>query len=438
MARRRGSGRSGGSAWRSRTGRRSWPRRRGRRRSTTRSRGGSSRPPTGSTCYLDPERALPVLDPTGRQQIISCGSAVEFAVVALAAAGLAAEVDLLPDDADPDHLATVRVTGRARAVGRGPRAGRGDRPPAHRPGRVPAARGARPTWSTGCSGRPARFDTWFKPITRSEEEVATVFLISRAEEMEQSDPAYLAELQSWMRTDPARGRRRPGGGRAERRPAHPPVELADPRLRRRPAGAAAGLPRGRRPGRAAAGRRAADRRAHGHRGRRPVRLAAGRPRPRPGAAAGDRRRASRPRRSRRRSTGRRPAPGCSPGCRWSAIRRCCCAWATRRRRPGRRSAAVARSPTCCGSSRPAAEPAVSPGGARPGPSGRRARPRRRAAVGRRRPAAGGRLERRVALAGPLGLLRARRLALGLAGRPTPGPASRHSAAPARARPSGMT
>jgi hypothetical protein len=48
----------------------------------------------------------------------------------------------------------------------------------------------------------AAYDTWFKPITRSEEEVATVFLISRAEEMEQSDPAYLAELQSWMRTDP--------------------------------------------------------------------------------------------------------------------------------------------------------------------------------------------------------------------------------------------
>jgi hypothetical protein len=48
----------------------------------------------------------------------------------------------------------------------------------------------------------AFFDTWIKRITRSEEEVATVFLIARAEEMEQSDPAYLAELESWMRTDP--------------------------------------------------------------------------------------------------------------------------------------------------------------------------------------------------------------------------------------------
>ena len=47
----------------------------------------------------------------------------------------------------------------------------------------------------------------------------------------------------------------------------PAVELADPRLRRRPAGGAVDLPRGRGRGRAAAGRRAAHRRAHGHRGR---------------------------------------------------------------------------------------------------------------------------------------------------------------------------
>ena len=55
--------------------------------------------------FLDPERALPVLDPTARQQIISCGIAIEFAVVALAARRLAADVTLLPEDGAPDHLA---------------------------------------------------------------------------------------------------------------------------------------------------------------------------------------------------------------------------------------------------------------------------------------------------------------------------------------------
>ena len=151
--------------------------------------------------YLDTERALPVLDPTGRQQIISCGSAIEFAVVALAAAGHAAEVDLLPDDADPDRLATVRVTapreasdedrGLAAAIDR-----RHTVRAAFQPRAVPDGLVDR------LQREAASFGAWFKPIARSEEEVATVFLIARAEEMEQSDPAYLAELESWMRTDP--------------------------------------------------------------------------------------------------------------------------------------------------------------------------------------------------------------------------------------------
>jgi hypothetical protein len=151
--------------------------------------------------HLDTERALPVLDPTGRQQIISCGSAIEFAVVALAAAGHAAEVDLLPDDADPAHLATVRVTGEHEPT-------EGDRALA---GAIDLRHTVRAAFQPRAVPRDlvdrlqheaARFGTWVKPITRSEEEIATVFLISRAEEMEQSDPAYLAELQSWMRTDP--------------------------------------------------------------------------------------------------------------------------------------------------------------------------------------------------------------------------------------------
>src|SRR3954465_2180537 len=152
--------------------------------------------------HLDPERALPVLDPTARQQIISCGSAVEFAVVALTAAGYDGEVDLLTDDGDPDHLATVTITGRgepteedralAAAIDR-----RHTVRAAFQPRAVPAELVDR------LQREAAVHDTWFKPITRSEEEVATVFLISRAEGMERSDPAYLAELQSWMRTDPA-------------------------------------------------------------------------------------------------------------------------------------------------------------------------------------------------------------------------------------------
>jgi nitroreductase len=151
--------------------------------------------------HFDRERALPVLDPTGRQQMISCGIAVEFTVVALAARGFATEVGLLPDAAAPDHLATVRVTGPqetsaddrslVEAIDR------------RHTVRAPFLPRAVPVdLVDALQVEAARFDTWCKPITRSEEELATVFLISRAEEIEQGDPAYVAELESWMRTDP--------------------------------------------------------------------------------------------------------------------------------------------------------------------------------------------------------------------------------------------
>lgn len=151
--------------------------------------------------FLDPGRALPVLDPTGRQQVISCGIAVEFAVVALAASGRLSEVELLPDD-DADHLATVRIIGAIEPADE-------DRALAAAIDRRHTVRDpfdAR-TVPTGLLDRlqseAAAFGTWFKPVTRSEEEVATVFLIDRAEELEQGDPAYLAELQQWVRTDPS-------------------------------------------------------------------------------------------------------------------------------------------------------------------------------------------------------------------------------------------
>lgn len=150
----------------------------------------------------DALRALPVLDPTGRQQVISVGIAVEFAVVALAAAGHLSEVELLPDPGDGTHLATVRLAGPHRptaedaAVAAAIERRHTVRSP-FRPQAVPAELLDR------LQAEAASFGTWFKPITREEEEVATVFLISRAEEMEQGDPAYVAELDSWLRTDPA-------------------------------------------------------------------------------------------------------------------------------------------------------------------------------------------------------------------------------------------
>jgi nitroreductase len=156
----------------------------------------------GLNVYTDPRRALHALDPSGRQRIISCGVAVEFAAVALHALGRDVDVALCPDPADPDLVATLSVTG--------------ERPPTAEDSDLAAAIERRHTSRAPFLPQtvPAAlvdelqrvagsFTVWFKSITESEEEVATVFLIARAEELEQGEPEYLAELQSWMRTDPS-------------------------------------------------------------------------------------------------------------------------------------------------------------------------------------------------------------------------------------------
>jgi nitroreductase len=150
---------------------------------------------------FDPERSLPAVDPTGRQQIISCGVATEFSLVALAAEGVTAEVDVAPDDADPDHLATVRVTGSMQATERDRELARAiDERHTVREPFLPRAVPAE--LLDRLQAVASAYDTWFKPVSESDEEIATSALVARAEEMEQSDPAYLAELERWLRTDP--------------------------------------------------------------------------------------------------------------------------------------------------------------------------------------------------------------------------------------------
>jgi hypothetical protein len=194
---------------------------------------------------LDPGRALPAIDPTRRQQVVSCGVAVHFAVVALAALGSAAEVEPAPDQADPDHLATIRVTG-SRAVTQDDRELAGaiarrhtDRAPfLDRP--VPADLVDRLQAELGRDG------VWLKPVSREDEEVATVSLLDQVEQMEQRDPAYLAELHAWTRSDPSAPDGVPVGslpeGQRSQRPSNWLVRdfVADPTAPSAPVAAPAG------------------------------------------------------------------------------------------------------------------------------------------------------------------------------------------------------
>jgi nitroreductase len=150
--------------------------------------------------HLDRSRALPAIDPTGRQQVLSCGVAVHFAVVALAAQGHAATVALLPDPADPDHLATITVVGSAepsaeqRELAEQIARRHTDRSPfLDRP--VPAEVVDRLQEEIGWDG------VWLEAVRNEDAETATVALLDRVEQLEQRDPDYLAELQAWTRTE---------------------------------------------------------------------------------------------------------------------------------------------------------------------------------------------------------------------------------------------
>jgi nitroreductase len=62
--------------------------------------------------YADRRRQLQVADPDSRLLTESCGAALHHARLALAAAGRRIDVRRLPDQARPDLLATITVTGR--------------------------------------------------------------------------------------------------------------------------------------------------------------------------------------------------------------------------------------------------------------------------------------------------------------------------------------
>ncbi len=70
----------------------------------------------GSSLHLffDSSRALPATDPHDRELTLSCGATLHHAVVALRGLGWRAEVQRLPNPAEPELLATLDIAARVR------------------------------------------------------------------------------------------------------------------------------------------------------------------------------------------------------------------------------------------------------------------------------------------------------------------------------------
>jgi hypothetical protein len=154
--------------------------------------------------HADPHRQLRVLDPRGRQLMISCGCALFNARVALAAAGYDAVVERFPDPAQPNLLARVTLpveTSHGSTISHLNAAI--DR---RRTNRRPFFTRAVPPdvlqlLGAAASAEAAELFT----IDRPEHRLATARLSRQADTAELTDPAYRAELRAWTTTDPHRG-----------------------------------------------------------------------------------------------------------------------------------------------------------------------------------------------------------------------------------------
>jgi nitroreductase len=163
----------------------------------------------GLDVRADRSRRLDVIDPLGRQLHISCGSLVHHLVVAALALGLAADVEVLPDEQDPDLVARLRLTTVAG-------------PPSREDVQHAEAILHRATNRTryvdgGVSA--GALELLRQAVERQgvllaqpheEDRITLDVLVERAEHELLEDEAYRRELQDWL-FDPARDGERPDG-----------------------------------------------------------------------------------------------------------------------------------------------------------------------------------------------------------------------------------
>jgi nitroreductase len=149
----------------------------------------------------DMARRLPALDPTGRQQVLSCGAALHLARLALRVQGFDSSVTLLPALAGAGVLARLvpvaghTVTGEDVALAQAARTRHTQRG-AFDPGVVPA--------DVVAAIRSAGEEqgAWVRVVDEADDLAALTVLLARADEQEREDEAYQAELAGWTDRSP--------------------------------------------------------------------------------------------------------------------------------------------------------------------------------------------------------------------------------------------
>jgi nitroreductase len=148
-------------------------------------------------------RQLSVLDPAGRELLISCGCALFNARVALAGTGFEAVVERFPDPQRPDLVARLTVNGSKRAT----------LPLAtldvvidarHTSRRRFAAEEVPPDVVKVLVNAAKAEGGCLMPLTRLEHRLAVASWTQVADRLQNADLAYRSELRSWTTDDPTR------------------------------------------------------------------------------------------------------------------------------------------------------------------------------------------------------------------------------------------
>jgi uncharacterized protein (DUF1778 family) len=146
----------------------------------------------------DRARGLPVVDPDDRELVISCGAALFQLRVALRHFGCAPRVERLPDAADPDLLARVRLSGAWERTAEDE--GLFQAIFTRRTNRLPFEDRSLPEQLGHALEAAAQAEgTWLHVFRTSEARTAVADLIAEADRLQMADKRFRRELAAWLR-----------------------------------------------------------------------------------------------------------------------------------------------------------------------------------------------------------------------------------------------
>jgi len=159
--------------------------------------------PDGLEVHADWSRRLRTIDPRGRQLLISCGCAIFNARVSLAWQGFVTETIHFPEPHNPDLLARLSIIGTAATPP--VIAGLDDVIPSRHTNRRRFERRSVPDADVAALiGAAEHEGAEVFVVDRADDRIAIAALTRIADEVENGDAAYRAEIRQWTTADPDR------------------------------------------------------------------------------------------------------------------------------------------------------------------------------------------------------------------------------------------